>query len=81
MSGRSAIQVVEHINQRGLAALLIAPGRGCTKTDTPVQRERGIPHSAVWKKIFLNKSGTLASMRVLPVLLDTNHRIISMYIK
>jgi hypothetical protein len=39
------------------------------------------PHSAVWKKIFLNKSETLASMHVLPVLFDTDYRPISMYIK
>jgi hypothetical protein len=39
------------------------------------------PHSAVWKKIFLNKSETLSSMHVLPVLFDTDYRRIFMYIK
>jgi transposase len=39
-SGDSVSQLVERFNQRGLAALLIAPGRGRKETYTPEQRER-----------------------------------------
>ena len=39
-SGDSISQLVERFNQRGLAALLIAPGRGRKETYTPEQRER-----------------------------------------
>ena len=39
-SGDSVSQLVERFNQRGLAALLIAPGRGRTETYTSEQRER-----------------------------------------
>jgi transposase len=39
-SGDSVSQLVERFNQRGLAALLIAPGRGRKETYTPLERER-----------------------------------------
>ena len=39
-SGDSISQLVQRFNQRGLAALLIAPGRGRKETYTPEQRER-----------------------------------------
>jgi transposase len=39
-SADSISQLVERFNQRGLAALLIAPGRGRKGTYTPEQRER-----------------------------------------
>ncbi|SRR6266700_1813316 len=39
-SGDSISQLVERFNQWGLAALLIAPGRGRKETYTPQQRER-----------------------------------------
>src|ERR1051326_6385136 len=39
-SGDSISQLVERFNQRGLAALLIAPGRGRAETYTSEQRER-----------------------------------------
>jgi transposase len=39
-SGDSVSQLVERFNQRGLAALLIAPGRGRKETYTSEQRER-----------------------------------------
>lgn len=39
-SGDSVSQLVERFNQRGLAALLIGPGRGRRETYTPEQRER-----------------------------------------
>jgi transposase len=39
-SGDSVSQLVERFNQRGLAALLIAPGRGRKATYPPVDRER-----------------------------------------
>jgi transposase len=39
-SGDSVSQLVERFNQWGLAALLIAPGRGRKATYTPEQRER-----------------------------------------
>ncbi len=39
-SGDSVSGLVERFNQRGLAALLIAPGRGRKETYTPQQRER-----------------------------------------
>src|SRR5205814_973175 len=39
-SGDSISQLVERFNQRGLAALLIAPGRGRKEIYTPEQRER-----------------------------------------
>jgi transposase len=39
-SGDSISQLVERFNQRGLAALLIAPGRGRAETYTSKQRER-----------------------------------------
>lgn len=39
-SGDSVSQLVERFNQRGLATLLIAPGRGRKATYTPVDRER-----------------------------------------
>jgi transposase len=39
-SGDSVSQVVERFNQRGLTALLIAPGRGRKEAYTPEQRER-----------------------------------------
>jgi transposase len=38
--GDSVSQLVERFNQRGLAALLIGPGRGRKETYTPQQRER-----------------------------------------
>jgi len=39
-SGDSVSQLVERFNQQGLAALLIAPGRGRKETYTPLERER-----------------------------------------
>jgi transposase len=39
-SGDSVSQLVERFNQHGLAALLIAPGRGRKETYTPLERER-----------------------------------------
>jgi transposase len=39
-SGDSASQLVERFNQRGLAALLIGPGRGRTETYSLEQRQR-----------------------------------------
>ena len=39
-SGDSVSQLVERFNQQGLAALLIAPGRGRKATYTPEQRAR-----------------------------------------
>jgi transposase len=39
-SGDSVSQLVERFNQRGLAALLMAPGRGRKATYLPEQRER-----------------------------------------
>src|SRR5215469_8172232 len=39
-SGDSVSQLVERFNQQGLAALLIAPGRGRKATYLPEQRER-----------------------------------------
>jgi transposase len=39
-SGDSVRELVERFNQRGLAALLIAPGRGRKETYTAEQRER-----------------------------------------
>ena len=39
-SGDSVSQLVERFNQHGLAALLIAPGRGRKETYTPEQRGR-----------------------------------------
>ena len=39
-SGDSISQLVERFNQWGLAALLIAPGRGRKETYTPLERER-----------------------------------------
>jgi transposase len=40
MSGDSVSQLVERFNQQGLAALLIAPGRGRKETYTLLERER-----------------------------------------
>jgi transposase len=39
-SGDSVSQLVERFNRLGLAALLIAPGRGCKETYTLEQRQR-----------------------------------------
>ena len=39
-SGDSVSQLVDRFNQRGLSALLIAPGRGRKETYTPLERER-----------------------------------------
>ncbi len=39
-SGDSVSQLVERFNQRGLVALLIAPGRGRKETYTPLEREQ-----------------------------------------
>jgi transposase len=40
MSRQAATQLVERFNQRGLAVLLLAAGRGCKPTYTPADRER-----------------------------------------
>lgn len=66
-SGDSISQIVERLNQHGRSALLIAPGRGRTPTDTPLQRaqiiatvqrppDRVQDHTATWSLVLLRNA-------------------------